>query len=33
MNNTRLAALCLDGHVETRAVGEVKVRDIFTNYK
>jgi len=33
MNNTRLAALCLDGHVETRGVGEVKVRDIFTNYK
>ena len=33
MNNTRLAALCLDGHVETRAVGEVMVRDVFTNYR
>jgi prepilin-type N-terminal cleavage/methylation domain-containing protein len=33
LNNTRLAALCVDGHVETRAVGTVMIRDIFTNYK
>lgn len=33
MNNTRLAALCLDGHVVTRGVGEVMVRDVFTNYR
>jgi prepilin-type N-terminal cleavage/methylation domain-containing protein len=33
MNNSRLAALCLDGHVETRAAGEVMVRDVFTNYR
>jgi type II secretory pathway pseudopilin PulG len=31
MNNTTLAALCLDGHVETRKVGEVLRRDIYTN--
>jgi hypothetical protein len=30
-NNTRLAALCLDGHVESREVGTVMVRDIVTN--
>jgi prepilin-type N-terminal cleavage/methylation domain-containing protein len=33
MGNKRLAALCLDGHVETRYVGEVMVRDIFANYR
>jgi len=33
MNNTRLAALCVDGHVDTRAVGDVKIKDIFTNFK
>lgn len=33
MNNSRLAALCLDGHVETRGVGEVMVRDIMTNFR
>ncbi len=33
MNNTRLAALCLDGHVETRAPGEVMCRDVMTNYR
>jgi prepilin-type N-terminal cleavage/methylation domain-containing protein len=33
MNNTRLAALCLDGHVEAREVGTVMVKDIFTNPK
>jgi hypothetical protein len=32
-NNTMLAALCADGHVETRRVGEVMVKDICTNYK
>ncbi|MBC8108890.1 MAG: type II secretion system protein [Anaerolineae bacterium] len=33
MKNTRLAALCVDGHVETREAGTVMDRDIFTNYK
>jgi len=33
MNNSRLAALCLDGHVETRAVGTVMVKDVFTNFR
>ena len=33
MNNTRLAALCLDGHVETRELGTVTVKDIYTNYR
>jgi prepilin-type N-terminal cleavage/methylation domain-containing protein len=33
MNNTTLAALCLDGHVETRKVGEFKIKDYYTNYK
>jgi len=33
MTNTTLAALCLDGHVETRKVGEFKVKDYCTNYK
>jgi hypothetical protein len=33
MNNTRLAALCLDGHVETRHVGEFMLKDICTNYR
>jgi prepilin-type N-terminal cleavage/methylation domain-containing protein len=31
MNNTKLNALCLDGHVETRAVGTLLRHDIFTN--
>jgi prepilin-type N-terminal cleavage/methylation domain-containing protein len=31
MNNTTLAALCLDGHVETRMVGQVTRKDIYTN--
>jgi len=31
MGNKRLAALCLDGHVETREVGTVMIKDIFTN--
>jgi prepilin-type N-terminal cleavage/methylation domain-containing protein len=31
MNNTKLAALCLDGHVETRAAGTVLRKDIYTN--
>jgi prepilin-type N-terminal cleavage/methylation domain-containing protein len=33
MGNKRLAALCLDGHVEAREVGTVMVKDIFTNPK
>jgi prepilin-type N-terminal cleavage/methylation domain-containing protein len=33
MKNQMLAALCVDGHVEQRRVGEVMVKDIFTNYK
>jgi len=32
MNNTKLNALCLDGHVETRGVGEAMVKDFCTNY-
>jgi prepilin-type N-terminal cleavage/methylation domain-containing protein len=32
MNNSTLAALCLDGHVETRKVGTFMVKDICTNY-
>jgi hypothetical protein len=32
LNNTSLAALCVDGHVETRRVGSFMVRDICTNY-
>jgi prepilin-type N-terminal cleavage/methylation domain-containing protein len=32
VNNTKLAALCLDGHVETRLVGEVTRNDIYTNH-
>jgi len=32
MANKRLAALCLDGHVETRLVGAVLRSDIYTNY-
>lgn len=31
LDNTRLNALCLDGHVETRAVGTVLRKDIYTN--
>jgi hypothetical protein len=31
MGNKRLAALCLDGHVESREVGTVMVKDIMTN--
>ena len=31
LRNTRLNALCLDGHVEVRAVGSVLRRDIYTN--
>jgi prepilin-type N-terminal cleavage/methylation domain-containing protein len=31
MKNTTLAALCLDGHVETRTVGTFMVKDICTN--
>ena len=31
MNNTKLNALCLDGHVETRLVGSLLRRDIYTN--
>jgi prepilin-type N-terminal cleavage/methylation domain-containing protein len=33
LNNTTLAALCLDGHVETRRAGTFMVKDICTNYK
>jgi prepilin-type N-terminal cleavage/methylation domain-containing protein len=33
MGNTTLAALCLDGHIETRRVGTVLRQDIFTNYR
>lgn len=33
MKNARLAALCVDGHVETRQAGTVMDRDVFTNYK
>lgn len=33
VGNTTLAALCLDGHVETRKVGTVMRGDIFTNYR
>jgi prepilin-type N-terminal cleavage/methylation domain-containing protein len=32
LNNTTLNALCLDGHVESRRVGEFMVLDICTNY-
>jgi prepilin-type N-terminal cleavage/methylation domain-containing protein len=32
MTNTELNALCLDGHVETRKVGEFMVLDVCTNY-
>ena len=32
LNNSTAAALCLDGHVETRRVGEFSVKDICTNY-
>ena len=32
LHNTTLAALCLDGHVETRRAGEFMVKDICTNY-
>lgn len=32
MDNTTLNALCLDGHVESRKVGTVMVKDIYTNY-
>jgi type II secretory pathway pseudopilin PulG len=31
MNNTMLAAVCLDGHVETRRVGTVMRTDIYSN--
>jgi prepilin-type N-terminal cleavage/methylation domain-containing protein len=31
MNNTTLAALCLDGHVEVRKVGSVSRTDIYSN--
>ena len=31
IRNTTLSALCLDGHVETRTVGNVLRRDIYTN--
>lgn len=31
MGNKELNALCLDGHVETRAVGSVLRKDIYTN--
>lgn len=33
MNNTFLNALCLDGHVESRKVGTVMIKDIYTNYQ
>jgi prepilin-type N-terminal cleavage/methylation domain-containing protein len=32
LNNTELNALCLDGHVETRKVGDAMVLDFCTNY-
>jgi len=32
LNNTTAAALCIDGHCETRRVGEFMVKDICTNY-
>ena len=32
MNNTVLNALCVDGHVEDRRVGEAMVKDFCTNY-
>jgi len=32
LKNTTLAALCLDGHIETRKVGTVLRSDIYTNY-
>jgi prepilin-type N-terminal cleavage/methylation domain-containing protein len=31
LNNKTLAAVCLDGHVETRNVGSVTRRDVYTN--
>jgi prepilin-type N-terminal cleavage/methylation domain-containing protein len=31
MGNTKLNALCLDGHVENRAIGQVTRKDIYTN--
>jgi prepilin-type N-terminal cleavage/methylation domain-containing protein/prepilin-type processing-associated H-X9-DG protein len=33
MNNTTLNALFVDGHVESRKVGEVKLKEVCTNYK
>jgi prepilin-type N-terminal cleavage/methylation domain-containing protein len=33
MNNTTLATLLVDGHVEIRKVGEVMRQDIYTNYR
>lgn len=33
MNNTVLNALCLDGHVESRVVGTVMIKDIYTNFQ
>lgn len=33
MSNTTLAALCLDGHVTTRRVGEFLVKNYCSNYK
>ncbi|HEY1685623.1 MAG TPA: type II secretion system protein [Tepidisphaeraceae bacterium] len=33
MNNTVLNALCLDGHIESRKVGTVMIKDIYTNYQ
>ena len=30
-NNTKLSALCIDGHVETRLVGSVTRKDIYSN--
>ena len=33
MNNTSLATLMLDGHVEVRKVGEVLRQDVYTNYR
>jgi len=32
MKNTQMNALCLDGHVESRKVGEAMLLDFCTNY-
>jgi prepilin-type N-terminal cleavage/methylation domain-containing protein len=33
LNNTALNAVCLDGHVETRTIGTVLRKDVYTNHQ